>query len=145
MIQKVQFAGIFHKYVVTRAGIRIKKWRWSSNAPNWTFNGQKQPQWGKISKKILLICNPLRILSDICVTAKKLRRRFKGRLHEFWKFDMFWETFRLIACAISNLVKRPYKNVWVCFSFFVLYKNSIIKNSVLYQRISVLKKPFMDL
>ena len=83
MIQKVQFAGIFHKYVVTRAGIRIKKWRWSSNAPNWTFNGQKQPQWDKISKIYFEKCNLLRILSDICVTAKKLRRRFNHKNERF--------------------------------------------------------------
>ena len=43
-IQKVQFVSIFHKYVVTRAGISIKKWRWSSNSPNKTFNSFKRPQ-----------------------------------------------------------------------------------------------------
>ena len=28
----------------------------------------------------------------------------KGMLQEFWKIDMFLETFRLLACAISNFV-----------------------------------------
>ena len=30
--------------------------------------------------------------------------RVKGMLQEFWKIDMFLETFRLLACAISNFV-----------------------------------------
>ena len=61
------------------------------HAPNWTFNGLKQPQWGKISKNSFENCNLLRILNDICVTAKKLIRRFKGTSHlaTFWKMS-FW-------------------------------------------------------
>jgi len=34
----------------------------------------------------------------------------KGMLQEFWKIDMFLETFRLLACAISNFVWSPYKD-----------------------------------
>ena len=30
--------------------------------------------------------------------------RVKGMLQEYWKKDMFLETFRLLACAISNFV-----------------------------------------
>ena len=51
----------------------------------------------------------------------------------YWKFDMFLETFRLGACAISNLEQSPYKNNWGCFSFSSLWKNVIIKGLVLYQ------------
>ena len=29
---------------------------------------------------------------------------FKGMLQEYWEIDMFLETFRLLACAISNFV-----------------------------------------
>ena len=34
----------------------------------------------------------------------------KGMLQEYWKIDMFLETFRLLACAISNFVLSPYKD-----------------------------------
>ena len=36
----------------------------------------------------------------------------KGMLQEYWKIDMFLETFRLLACAISNFVWSPYKDFW---------------------------------
>ena len=41
----------------------------------------------------------------------RLHAFIQGMLQENWKIDMFLETSRLLACAISNLVKRPYKNV----------------------------------
>ena len=34
----------------------------------------------------------------------------KGMLQEYWKMDMFLETFRLLVCAISNFVWSPYKD-----------------------------------
>ena len=37
-------------------------------------------------------------------------KSLKGMLQEYWKIDMFLETFRLLACAISNFVLSPYKD-----------------------------------
>ena len=34
----------------------------------------------------------------------------KGMLQEYWKIDMFLETFRLLACAISNFDLSPCKD-----------------------------------
>ena len=59
----------------------------------------------------------------------------KERLHEFWKIDMFWETFTLIACAISKSIFRHgnmaifevSKNVWQ----FFMFKHMCLANLIL--------------
>ena len=54
-------------------------------------------------------------MDKMCVQFLYARRTFqivavKGMLQEYWKIDMFLETFRLLACAISNFVWSPYKD-----------------------------------
>ena len=67
-IQKVQFCDILTKNMVVRADIRLKNWRWSSYASNWTFKGPKHPHKVKFQKFSFENYDPLRIFSDICVT-----------------------------------------------------------------------------
>ena len=47
-IQKVQFCDIFTKNMVVRAYIRLKNWRWSSNAKKWVLFSSKKC-WGIFS------------------------------------------------------------------------------------------------
>jgi len=53
---------------------------------------------------------------SLCLSSYEIYKKggvadFKGRLHDFWKIDMFLGAFSVGICAISNLEQRPYKNV----------------------------------
>ena len=95
----MQFCGILIKNVVVRADIRLKNWRWSSYASNWTFKGPKHPHKVKFKKFSFENHDPLRIFSDMCVTLKNWWDAL--RLHLTLKFTLLNAHFFLISATFS--------------------------------------------
>ena len=93
---------------------RVKKSNISTSVPLMSYNPKISPSRKNIFylpyTKVLYMINSQNNFRKYVIKCPF--HFIKGMLQEYWKIDMFLETFRLLACAISNFDWSPYKDFW---------------------------------